>query len=210
MFTGIVQGIRKISRVIDLEGCRRLLIELDDLTVNLKQGASVAVNGVCLTAVTIEKKFVEFDIIQESLNKSNLSSLKVGDYVNIERACCLGDEIGGHQINGHIDCTGKIKKIIKTKNNHELVVSCSKKWLTYLFPKGWIAVDGISLTVVDLGEDWFSIALIPETIKQTILGLKKKGNSVNLEFDYSTKVIVESINRIVPEIKEIIMERIKD
>ena len=171
MFTGIVQGIRKISLVSDIEGGRKLRIELDDFSENLKHGASVAVNGVCLTAVKISQGWAEFDIILETLNRSNLSVLKSGDFVNIERACSYGDEVGGHHVSGHVDCMGIIKKIHNSPNNHDVVVSCEKQWLAYLIPKGWISVDGVSLTVVDVGGNWFSFSLIPETVSYTHLTL---------------------------------------
>ena len=198
MFTGIVQGIRRVSGLTDFKGGRRLLLKLDDLALNLSQGASVSVNGVCLTAVCINNDLVEFDIIQESLNRSNLGLLKIDDYVNIERACCFGDEIGGHQVTGHIDCKGEIKEVKKKHNNCDLIVACDNEWISYLFPKGWIAIDGISLTVVDVGKNWFSISLIPETLEKTLLGGKNEGDYVNLEFEHITKVIVKSIERIMP------------
>tara|TARA_B100000579_G_scaffold405542_2_gene391273 strand:+ start:1226 stop:1876 length:651 start_codon:yes stop_codon:yes gene_type:complete len=202
MFTGIVRGIRKISLVSDIEGGRKLRIQLDDLSKYLELGASVAVNGVCLTAVKISHGWAEFDIIKETLNRSNLSELKSGYYVNIERACRVGEEIGGHHVSGHVDCMGIIKKIYNSPNNHDVLVSCDKKWLSYIIPKGWIAIDGISLTVVDLGDDWFTVSLIPETLKQTVLGLKTEGKRVNLEFDYTVKAIVHTIERMMPEIKD--------
>ena len=210
MFTGIVQGKRKISLVSDIEGGRKLRIQLDDLSKNLVKGASVAVNGVCLTATKISNEWAEFDIIQETLNRSNLSELKSGDYVNIERACRFGDEIGGHHVSGHVDCMGIIKKIYNSPNNHDVLVSCDKKWLSYIIPKGWIAIDGISLTVVDLGDDWFTVSLIPETLKKTILGLKKEGQKVNLEFDYTVKAIVHTIERMMPEIKDNVQSNFKN
>ena len=111
MFTGIVQGVRKVSVITDLKGGRRLRIQLNDLVENLQHGSSVAVNGVCLTAIKIEESCAEFDIIQESLDRSNLGALVIGDSVDIERACNFGDEVGGHQVTGHIDCTGKINEI---------------------------------------------------------------------------------------------------
>ena len=210
MFTGIVQGIRKISAVEDLEGGRRLRIQLEDLAEKLQQGASVAVNGVCLTAIKIEVGSAEFDIIQESLDRSNLGTLVIGDSVDIERACYFGDEVGGHQVTGHIDCTGKIDEIRKTPNNRDVVVYCEEEWGRYLIPKGWIAIDGVSLTVVDVGNNWFSISLIPETLKQTVLGKKTKGDIVNLEFDHTTKVIVRTVERMLPEIKIQMLEEIKN
>ena len=200
MFTGIVQGIRKVSSITEFENGRRLCIKLDDLTINLFHGASISVNGVCLTVVSLENNLVEFDVISESLKRSNLGSLKIGDFVNIERACRLGEEIGGHQISGHVDCLGIIKQIIINKNIYDIVIECEKKWIKYLFPKGWIAIDGISLTVVEINDDSFSISLIPETLRNTIFTKKQEGDNVNLEFDHSAKVIVESIKRIIPEI----------
>jgi len=201
MFTGIVQGTRKITAVEDLEGGRRLRIQLEDLSEKLQQGASIAVDGVCLTVVRFEKDWAEFDVIQESLNKSNLGTLKVGDFVDIERACAFGDEVGGHSVTGHVDCIGTIKEVRNTPNNCDLIVSCSKEWIAYLIPKGWIAIDGASLTVVEVGADFFSISLIPETLSQTVLGYKSKGDTVNLEFDHTTKVIVRTVERLLPELK---------
>ena len=129
MFTGIVQGTRKITAVEDLEGGRRLRIQLEDLSEKLQQGASIAVDGVCLTVVRFEKDWAEFDVIQESLNKSNLGTLKVGDFVDIERACAFGDEVGGHSVTGHVDCIGTIKEVRNIPNNCDLIVSCSKEWI---------------------------------------------------------------------------------
>ena len=206
MFTGIVQGIRKILVVEDLQGGRRLRIQLADLAEKLQQGASVAVNGVCLTVVRFEKDWAEFDIIQETLNKSNLGLLQVGNFVDIERACSFGDEVGGHSVTGHVDCKGIIEEVRITPNNCNIVVSCGKKWMAYLIPKGWITMDGASLTLVEVGENYFSISLIPETLEQTVLGKKKKGNTVNLEFDHTTKVIVRTIERMLPQIKKQLFE----
>ena len=210
MFTGIIQGIRKISAVEDFVGGRKLRIQLEDLAEKLQQGASVAVNGVCLSAIKIEVGSAEFDIIQETLDRSNLGTLVIGDSVDIERACYFGDEVGGHQVTGHIDCTGKIDEIRKTPNNRDVVVYCEEEWGRYLIPKGWIAIDGVSLTVVDVGNNWFSISLIPETLKQTVLGKKTKGDIVNLEFDHTTKVIVRTVERMLPEIKIQMLEEIKN
>ena len=209
MFTGIVQGIRKISLVSDIECGRKLRIQLDDFSDNLEHGASVAVNGVCLTAVKISQGWAEFDIIQETLNRSNLGALKSGDSVNIERACRYGYEVGGHHVSGHVDCIGIIKKIYNPTNNHDVVVDCDKQWLAYLLPKGWITLDGVSLTVVDFGDNWLSVSLIPETLKQTVLGLKMEGQKVNLEFDHTVKVIVQTIERMLPEIKQNVLSNFK-
>ena len=209
MFTGIVQGTRNISLVSDIEGGRRLRIQLNDLSENLKIGASIAINGVCLTTVKISNGWAEFDVIQETLIRSDLGALRLGDSVNVERACSFGDEVGGHNVSGHVDCIGIIKQINKSPNNCDVVVSCDKKWIYYLIPKGWVTVDGVSLTVVDCGDTWFTFSLIPETLKQTILGHKTEGKKVNLEFDNTVKVIVHTIKRMMPEIKENIMSNFK-
>ena len=206
MFTGIVQGMRKVLAVEDLQGVRKLRIQLGDLAEKLEQGASVAVNGVCLTVVRFEKDWFEFDIIQETLNKSNLGGLKPGNLVDIERACSFGDEVGGHSVTGHVDCKGIIEEVRKTPNNCDLVVSCGKDWMAYLIPKGWIAIDGASLTLVEVGDNYFSISLIPETLEHTVLGQKTKGDSVNLEFDHTTKVIVRTVERMLPQIKKQLLE----
>ena len=210
MFTGIVLGTREIALLSDIEGGRRLRIQLDDLSENLKIGASLAVNGVCLTAVKISNGWVEFDIIQETLIRSNLGTLKLGDSVNIERACSFGDEVGGHNVSGHVDCIGIIKKIINNPNNCDVIVSCDKSWMDYVIPKGWITVDGVSLTVVDCGDNWFSFSLIPETLKQTVLGIKTEGKKVNLEFDNTVKIIVHTIQRMIPDRKRNIISNLKD
>ena len=210
MFTGIVQGVRKVTVITDLKGGRRLRIQLNDLAENLQHGSSVAVNGVCLTAIKIEESCAEFDIIQESLDRSNLGALVIGDSVDIERACYFGDEVGGHQVTGHIDCTGKIDEIRKTPNNRDVVVYFEEEWRSCLIPKGWIAIDGVSLTVVDVGDNWFSISLIPETLEHTVLGQKIEGDDVNLEFDLTTKVIVKTIQRMFPEIKKQILAVMKN
>ena len=209
MFTGIVKGIRKISWVSDIEGGRKLRIQLDNFSGNLEHGASVAVNGVCLTAVNISQGWADFDIIQETIDHSNLSVLISGDSVNIERACNYGDEVGGHHVSGHVDCMGIIKKIHNSPNNHDVVVSCEKQWLAYLIPKGWITVDGVSLTVVDVGDNWFSVSLIPETLRQTVFGLKTEGQKVNLEFDHTVKGLVHTIKRMIPEIKDNALSNLK-
>ena len=137
-------------------------------------------------------------------------SIKIDDFVNIERACQYGEEVGGHEVTGHVDCTGLIKEIIITNNNRDIVVSCDKKWIAYLFPKGWITIDGISLTVVEVGDSWFSISIIPETLKNTTMGCKIEGDNVNLEFEQKTKIIVQSIERMIPKIKKQIMHEIID
>ena len=199
MFSGIVQGYCKIIKIEEDINLRKITVDLQKLSKNLSTGASVSVNGVCLTVVSISENLIMFEIIKESLNKTNLDILKIDDKVNIERSMKLTDEIGGHQVMGHVDTTGKISSIIFTKNNCEVEIKCDKKWIKYIIQKGWIAIDGISLTVVNVFKEGFSICLIPETIKRTIFSNRKMDDIVNLEFDYSVKTIVNTIERIFPK-----------
>ncbi len=128
MFTGIVQGTRSVTAVEEFEGGRRLRIQLDNLAGGLKRGASVAVNGTCLTATDIQDGWVEFDVIAETLRCTNLGSLWSGDLVNIERSAKVGDEIGGHHVSGHIDGTGMLREIRDAPNNREVVVEHDLQW----------------------------------------------------------------------------------
>ncbi len=180
-----------------------------DQARGLQTGASVAINGVCLTVTKINETQADFEMIRETLNRTNLGDLLTGDSVNIERAMRIGDEIGGHQVTGHIDCTGELKKIVETENNRDLEIRCDSEWTRYLVPKGWIAMDGISLTVVDVGPDWFSVSLIPETLQRTVIGLKSQGDAVNLEFDHTTKVIVHTLENLLPGLEQQILTKLK-
>ena len=202
MFSGIVQGTREIQEILEDSGTLRLRIDLHRLTEGLQTGASVSVNGVCLTVVQIQKDHVSFDVIRETLNRSNLDGLQKGDSVNIERSLKLQDEIGGHNVSGHVDTTGVISSILNSGNNRDLKITCNTEWTRYLVPKGWIALDGISLTVVDVGLDWFTVSLIPETLQRTIIGSKKEGGRVNLEFDQNTKIIVKTLDAMLPDLEQ--------
>ncbi len=192
MFTGIVQGTRPVTEILKREGTYRLRVQLEDLATDLQRGASVALNGTCLTAVTIQDGWAEFDVIQESLNRTNLKDLMPGDPVNVERAARFGDEIGGHQVNGHVDGTGTVAAIRRTPNNCDVTIHHDPYWSRFVVSKGWIALDGISLTVVDVAPGSFSVSLIPETLEQTLMGLRKEGDTVNLEFDHLAKLIYQT------------------
>ena len=202
MFSGIVQGTREIQEILEDSGTLRLRIDLHRLNEGLQIGASVSVNGVCLTVVQIQKDHVSFDVIRETLNRSNLDGLQKGDRVNIERSLKLQDEIGGHNVSGHVDTTGVISSILNSGNNRDLKITCNMEWTRYLVSKGWIALDGISLTVVDVGLDWFTVSLIPETLQRTIIGSKKEGDRVNLEFDQNTKIIVKTLEAMLPDLEQ--------
>lgn len=196
MFTGIVKGLCRVEKVAEAPGQRRLTIGLGEWGQGLEMGASVSIDGTCLTAVALNPQGAEFDVIQETLQRTGLGKLQVGDWVNIERSCRVGDEIGGHHVMGHIDTMGTIQEIRETPNNQEIFIAHAPQWHKYMIPKGWIAIDGISLTVVAVEKERFSVCLIPETLARTTLGFKKVQHSVNLEFDHTTKVIVTTIERL--------------
>ncbi len=201
MYTGIVQRVADIIAVEKKTGLNTLVIIFDDaLLNNLTIGASVAVDGVCLTVTTIENNHVFFDVMQETLNKTTLGLLNAGDKVNIERSAKQGDEIGGHSLSGHVEGTAQIAQIIESENNCVLRFSCPKDWMKYILPKGFIAINGASLTIVDTyAEGGFNVYLIPETLRATTFKQKRLGDSVNIEIDNQTKVIVTTVERYLQE-----------
>lgn len=203
LFTGIVQGKGEILFSKQVSGGLKLRIQMNEWGTCLELGASVAVSGVCLTVVNFQEgEWAEFDVIQETLDRSNLGMLQVGSPTNIERSLKMGDELGGHQVNGHVDCKAQILQIEQSPGNHKIWIEIAPHWNRYLVPKGWIAVDGVSLTVVDVEPDRFSVCLIPETLSRTTLGNATQTTLLNLEFDHQTKVIVESVERLLPKFLE--------
>jgi riboflavin synthase len=203
LFTGIVQGKGEVLFSNQVSGGLKLRIQMNEMGTGLELGASVAVSGVCLTVVNFQEgEWAEFDVIQETLDRSNLGMLQNGSHANIERSLKMGDELGGHQVNGHVDSKAQILQIEQSPGNHKIWVELAPHWNRYLVPKGWIAIDGVSLTVVDAEPDRFSVCLIPETLSRTTLGNATQTTQLNLEFDNQTKVIVESIERLLPKFLE--------
>lgn len=201
MFTGIVQGLQKVREVQRLPGMIKFSVELPESFLGgLEIGASVSVDGVCQTVVRMDQNWVWFDAIQETLDRTSLSDLQPGQKVNIERAARFGDEIGGHILSGHVYGKAQISKIDRWENNQKVTFRCPPEWCKYLFSKGYVAIDGASLTLVDVSsEGLFSVHLIPETLKMTTLGIKKEGDWVNLELDSQTQAIVDTVERILKE-----------
>lgn len=159
-------------------------------------GASVAVDGVCLTVVAIEQRCVAFDVIEETLRRTTLGSLRPGDEVNIERSLKFGDEVGGHLLSGHVMGTARIEEVRQGNCQQEVWFGCPPEWMEAILPKGYIAIDGASLTVVDVEVGRFSVHLIPETLRVTTLGNKGVGDLVNIEFDLQTQAIVATVKRL--------------
>lgn len=200
MFTGIVQGVGQIVDIIDKDKLRTYQVKLPQgLTENLAIGASVANDGCCLTITAFSSDVVTFDIMQETLALTTLGNKKVGDFVNIERSAKYGDEIGGHVMSGHISCTAEIIEINKTATNCEMVLAMPEKFMKYVLYKGFIGVDGASLTVGNVTNNCFSLHLIPETLSITTLKYKQIGDLVNIEIDSQTQGIVDTVERVLAQ-----------
>lgn len=199
MFTGIVQGIASLVSIEEKSNFRTHIIELPtELLPGLETGASVAHNGCCLTVTAIEGNRVSFDLIKETLRITNLGELQVGDSINIERAAKFNDEIGGHLMSGHIATTAEVARILTSENNRQIWFKVQDQSLMkYILHKGFIGIDGISLTVGEVTATRFCVHLIPETLERTTLGKKKLGQRVNIEIDPQTQAIVNTVERVL-------------
>lgn len=198
MFTGIVQGVGQIICITDQDKLRTYKVKLPhNLTNNIEIGASIANDGCCLTVTGIENDCVTFDIMQETLALTTLGNKKQNDFVNIERSAKYGDEIGGHVMSGHVSCTATIIDIQKTATNCQMTFAMPEKFMKYVLYKGFIGIDGASLTVGEVKDNHFNIHLIPETLSITTLDTKKVGDSVNIEIDSQTQAIVDTVERVL-------------
>ncbi|RQW63596.1 riboflavin synthase subunit alpha [Vibrio viridaestus] len=198
MFTGIVQGIAQVTHIEKKPGLQSHTISLPQgHTEHLQIGASVAHNGCCLTVTAISGDNVTFDLMQETLKLTNLGLLEEGSYINFERAAKFGDEIGGHVMSGHIIATVDITEIIASENNKTIWFKAPEELMKYILPKGFVGLDGCSLTIGDVKDDHFSVHLIPETIERTLFGKRQIGHQVNLEIDASTQAVVDTVERVM-------------
>lgn len=197
MFTGIVQGTVQIQSIVEKANFRTHTVKMpQELLADLEIGASVANNGVCLTVTKIDGDSVSFDLMTETLRITNLGGLKTGDWVNIERAMKFGAEVGGHILSGHVYCTAKVVQRIPSENNLQIWFELpTPDVMKYILTKGFIAVDGISLTVSEVKENRFSVNLIPETVHRTLIAKREIGDLVNIEIDPQTQAIVDTVER---------------
>jgi riboflavin synthase len=205
MFTGIVQGVARVERLDDRRGLRTLRLAFPPgFDAGLQTGASVAVDGVCLTVRACHDGGAEFDAMQQTLGLTTLGALQVGSRVNVERAAKEGAEVGGHVLSGHVDFQARIAAVRRPENNHVLRVAVPAPWMRYVFAKGYIAVDGASLTVAEAerapdGSGAFEVWLIPETLRLTTFGAKREGDALNIEIERQTQVIVDTVRAAVDE-----------
>lgn len=198
MFTGIIQGIAQVVSIHKKQNFQTHIIRLpQDMMQGLTLGASVAHNGCCLTVTGVEDQLVSFDLMQETLNVTNLGLLNVGDYINVERAARFGDEIGGHAMSGHIMATAIVSAVKISENNHQLWFSVPTQLMKYIFAKGYIGIDGISLTIGEVKNGCFNVNLIPETLQRTNLKNRTINDVINIEIDPQTQAIVDTVERVM-------------
>jgi len=197
MFTGIVQGIATVEEVTAATGLSTFAIRLPDSRAEgINIGASVAINGTCLTVTRQAGATLFFDAMQETLSLTTLGSLKPGDTINFERAARIGDEIGGHLLSGHIHTTASVVEILRPENNVTIWLEVPDQWARYIFPKGYIAINGASLTIGEVVGNRFNIHLIPETLRATTFRAINEGARVNIEIDSQTQNIVDTLARL--------------
>lgn len=200
MFTGIIQGTAEIVDIIEKQDLRTHIVRLPPpLLPGLQPGASVAHNGCCLTVTAIDGERVSFDLMRETLRITNLGMLRVGDRVNVERAARFGDDIGGHAMSGHIMGTAAITQVLESENNRQVWFRVPEALCKYVFTKGYIGIDGISLTIGEVRGDEFCVNLIPETLARTNIATRQPGDRINIEIDPQTQAIVDTVERVLAE-----------
>lgn len=189
MFTGIVEERGEVVAVQDLPDAARITIAGPLVTSDARQGDSISVNGVCLTVVEVADGAFTADVMRETLVRSSLDKITAGEPVNLERAAEVGKRFGGHIVQGHVDGTGVILSRDPSEHWDVVRIGIPPRLARYLVEKGSITVDGVSLTVVEVADDWFSVSLIPETLRATTLGVRTPGDRVNLEVDVVAKYV---------------------
>lgn len=189
MFTGIIEDVGTVKHIEKKGAFAKITVESALLPSNVKPGDSISIDGACLTATAVSGSTFTADVSGETLNVTTIGSLSPGNRVNVELALTLSKPLGGHMVTGHVDAIGAIKGIVSSGENVELTVSVPSGLMPQIVKKGSIAIDGISLTVADLGADFVSIAVIPHTLKNTNLLSKKEGSKVNVETDILGKYV---------------------
>ncbi len=209
MFTGLVETICTVKSIRPGAGSTVLAVDLGELGGESKIGDSIAVNGVCLTATGIEGAIVSFDVSAETLAKSTLGKLRPAQQVNVERAMKATDRFAGHFVQGHIDGVATIEAIDKHGEFADVRFAAAAELLDAMVAKGSVAADGVSLTIANIDQNGFRIAIIPETLRRTTLGRAKAGDCVNIETDIIVKAIKRQLENILPKAEPLTAERLK-
>ena len=194
MFTGIIEQTGLIKRTTPCAGGRTLSVDAGAVADDATLGASIAVNGVCLTVMAIDGTVLSFDVITESLDRTSLGRLAVGDRVNLERSLTPSSRIDGHLVQGHVDGTATIVRKVVSAAEWVLWLRASASVAPYVIPKGSVAIDGISLTIAAVQADQFSVAIIPTTLERTNLADRNEGDTVNIESDIIARTVVHRLN----------------
>ena len=195
MYTGIVAGVAPVSSIKQGDGVLKITIDLGGFDEGIVIGASVSLDGVCMTVVGINGSRISFDAIEETLRRTTLGNLSEGDLVNVERSLKVGDELGGHILSGHVMDKARIVEKLERGEGFDLRIESPSGAIPYILEKGFIAVDGMSLTVGEVTDSSFSLHIIPETIRSTTIGGKGEGDMVNIEIDSRTQAVVDTIRR---------------
>jgi len=201
MYTGITRGLFPVVAVEDHPGFTRFTIQLSAaLSSAVETGASVSIDGVCCTVVAHAGPNLTFEAVQETRSLTTLSELRVGRQVSVERSCRVGDELGGHDVFGHVIGTGVVSEVQSVGGQLDLTVQVPAAWMKFILHKGFIALDGSSLTVGAVRpEGFFDVHLIPETLRVTSFAHKRVGDRINVELDSRTVAIVETVERVLAE-----------
>lgn len=197
MFTGIIEAALRVASVEDAGGLRRITLDLSSVkdAVSVRLGDSIALNGCCLTVAKLDHSAATFEAVPQTLGLTNLGDLKPGSIVNVERALVAGARLDGHLVQGHVDATGKIAAVDHVGGERRLTVVCETAFARQCVSKGSVCVDGISLTIAELGDDRFTVAIIPHTWEVTNLHTRKAGDRVNLEADVIGKYVLAHLQR---------------
>ncbi len=195
MFTGLILEMGEISSFKKRSGGAILSLKANEVASTAKKGDSISVNGVCLTVVSKNNYTLSFDLSEETLRCTNLGSLKTGDIVNLEPSLSPDSKIGGHFVTGHIDAAGRIRSKVNIGDMMKVEIEAPSNVINFLVEKGSVAVDGISLTIVDILKDGFTVVIIPHTANLTTMGFKVPGDTVNIEVDILGKYVARFLNR---------------
>ena len=198
MFTGLIEEIGVISSLVRSSQSSKILVHAKTVLSDLKLGESVSINGSCLTVTEVGRNYFTVVAVQETLKRTNLIKLRIGDRVNLERALSVKGRLSGHVVAGHIDCLAEVKGKIMKSAGFELILSVPRHYLRYLVAKGSVAVEGVSLTVAKLDKDSITISIIPQTAKTSTLGQINIGDKLNIEVDIFSKYIERHLRGMAP------------
>lgn len=204
MFTGIVQGQARVQEIVARgEIVTARFAFPPGFLSNVTVGASISIHGCCLTVTEFRGEEAVLDMVPETLSRTSFKTLKAGDLVNAERSLKFGDEVGGHILSGHVDTVATIKKIETFEHSRNVTFQIPSEWIKYVFEKGYVGINGASLTVttVDRKAATFAIALIPETLAKTTFGTAQEGDRANIEIDRTTQAIVDTVERVMAQQK---------